>query len=90
MDAWGKAVATAVYEGACVRMWAVWARVHTIYSHEKKSLYICVSAHDQSYARLSERVCPAQCVADTWHFPWSAHFNDFIDVNVFLSADHIS
>lgn len=85
MDAWGKAVTTAVYERACVRTRAVRVCAHNIHSREKKPC-----THHQSYACLSERVCPTQCVADTWHFPWSVHFNDFIDVNVFLSADHIS
>lgn len=68
---------------ACGRCECVCAQ----YTFMRKNLYICVSAHDQGYACLC--VCPTQCVADTWHFPWSAHFNDFIDVNVFLSIDHI-
>lgn len=86
----GNAVTTAVYEGACVRMWVGGWKCECV--HVRRREHICASmlAHMTKCVLVCVSVCPAQCAADTWHFPWSAHFNDFIDMNVFLSIDHIS
>lgn len=47
--------------------------------------YECVLTHMNEVP-----VCQRElCVVHTWHFPQSAHFNDFIDMNVFLLTDHI-
>lgn len=82
----GNAVATAVYERVSVHTWAS----VNVCAHTSKSanLYVSVSAHEHVHVCMS--VCPAQCAADTWHFPWSAYFNDFMDMNVFLTIDHVS
>lgn len=46
---------------------------------------MCAHAHEQGCLGVS-----VNCVCGTqWHFPQSAHFNDFIDMNVFLLTDHI-
>lgn len=56
---------------------------------------VCVHTHTLiiTYLYICVNVCacvgPILCVADTWHFPWSAHFNDFIDMNLYLSIYHI-
>lgn len=48
--------------------------------------YECVLTHMSKGARVSAWTV---WVVHTWHFPQSAHFNDFIDMNVFLPTDHI-
>lgn len=42
---------------------------HNIHSSEKT----CMSAlaHRTKGMRVFVSVCPTQCAADTWHFPWS-------------------
>lgn len=71
----GKAVTIAVYKGAGVHMWV--------------GMKVCVHTHINN--NIPVHLCGAysMCGVDTWHFPWSAHFNDFIDMNLYLSIYHI-
>lgn len=61
-----------------------------MYAHSIDSVHLCYCTRPWVRMSACEWARPTKCTTDTCHSPWSAHFNDFIDMNVFLSTDHFS